>query len=243
MPRITRILEIPGGPRTIVALGLLGTVAALVPFAGACSAPGSAAPATNLNKEDGGGAGTLAPASTPATLPFVVSQNFAPSGFMGDSPTDFNQIKLSSATTQCIARQPGAVGSCYTLSWTPTLLSGQKSAWVGVYWQYPTNNWGAMTGRPIAPGATKITFTAAGAAGGEQVEFIAGGVNTVGDAGLPNSDSFTANTTATLTTSWASYEIPLTGDMYTDVIGGFAWSITTSSTTPITFYIDNIEWE
>jgi hypothetical protein len=169
---------------------------------------------------------------------------FVPSGFMGDSPADFNSIKMSSDSSLCIPRQPGAQGSCYTISWTPTLLAGAKSAWVGVYWQYPSNNWGAKPGKAIAPGASKVTFTAAGAAGGEQVEFLVGGVNTTGGtAGLTYADTFTANVQATLTTSWTRYEVSLAGDTYASVIGGFAWSITTSSTTPVTFYIDDIEWE
>jgi hypothetical protein len=228
----------------VAALGFAGAVAALASFTGACSAPGSTAPASAGGDNDGGGAGgTLAPDNGPVSLPFVVSTEFAPSGFMGDSPTDFNQVKLSSATAACIARQAGAQGNCYTVSWAPTFLSGQKSAWVGVYWQYPSDNWGAKVGRPIAAGATKVTFVAAGAAGGEQVNFIVGGVNTSGDAGLPNSDSFMSNTEATLTTSWAPYEVSLVGDTYSSVIGGFAWSVTTTSTTPVAFYIDNIEWE
>jgi len=163
---------------------------------------------------------------------------------MGDAPTDFNAIKMSADATQCLTRQPGAVGSCYTINWTPTPISGSKSAWVGVYWQYPSNNWGAKPGKTVNPGATKVTFTAAGAAGGEQVEFLVGGVNVSGgNAALTNADTFTSNTTATLTQAWAPYEISLSGDSYESVIGGFAWTITTSSTTPVTFYIDNIEWE
>ncbi len=118
------------------------------------------------------------------------------------------------------------------------------SAWVGVYWQYPSNNWGAKSGRIVAPGATKVTFSAAGAAGGEAVEFLVGGVNVSGGtAALTNADSFTAKTDATLTTSWAPYEVSLAGTSYSSVIGGFAWSITTSSKTPVTFYVDDIEWE
>jgi hypothetical protein len=163
---------------------------------------------------------------------------------MGDSPADFNAVMMSSDASKCLPRQSGAKGACYTISWTPTPLAGQKSAWVGVYWQYPSNNWGAKPGKSVASGASKVTFSAAGAAGGEQVQFIVGGVNTSGgNASLPYADTFTAHTAATLTTSWTSYEVSLAGDSYSSVIGAFAWSITTSSTTPITFYIDDIEWE
>jgi hypothetical protein len=207
----------------------------------ACSAPGS------------DGNGTLLPASTvdaaaasgPVSLPFTVSDDFQPTGFMGDSPADFNAITMSSDSSQCPARVSGAVGVCYSVQWTPLIASGQSSAWVGVYWQYPGNNWGAQPGRAVQPGATKVTFAAAGAAGGEQIEFIVGGVNVgpaTGDGGLPNADSFKASKLVTLTKGWSTYEIPLTGDEYQKVIGGFAWSITAASATPIAFYVDDVQW-
>ena len=228
------------GPYRFVAATLFVAAAA------ACSAPGSSPPAGAASGSGSGGSssgGTTAPTG-PVALPFVVSDDFVPSGFMGDSPADFDAVKMSSDSTKCIARQAGAKGACYSIAWTPAPLSGAKSAWVGVYWQYPSNNWGAKAGKAIAGGATKVSFSAAGAAGGEQVTFLVGGVNTSGGtAGLTYADTFTANTQETLTTSWTRYEIPLTGDSYTSVIGGFAWSITTSATTPISFYIDDIEWE
>ena len=162
---------------------------------------------------------------------------------MGDAPTDFNAVKMTSDSALCPTRQAGAKGACYKITWTPTRVGDASTAWVGVYWQYPSNNWGAKAGKTIAAGATKVTFLAAGAAGGEGVEFLAGGVNTSGGPGLTYADTFSAKTDATLTTSWAPYEISLSGDSYSSVIGAFAWSITTSSTSPITFYVDNIEWE
>jgi hypothetical protein len=218
-------------------------VAAALPLGPlACSAPGS----------DGGG--TLAPVSTydaaaasgPVAVPFTVSDDFQPTGFMGDSPDDFNAITMSSDASQCPARVSGAVGACYSIQWTPQISAGATSAWVGVYWQYPANNWGVLAGRAIQAGATKVTFAAAGAAGGEQVDFLVGGVNnppsSPADAGLTHADSFRATKTVTLTKGWATYEVPLTGDTYESVIGGFAWSITASSTTPISFYVDDIQW-
>jgi hypothetical protein len=141
----------------------------------------------------------------------------------------------------------GAVGTCYSVAWTPIIGAGNSSAWVGVYWQYPGNNWGGVQGRPINAGASKVTFAAMAdlSDGGSalQVEFIAGGIKPTADAGLAYSDSFKATTTVTLTGAWATYSIPLTGDQYSDVIGAFAWSITTYSASPITFYLDDIQWE
>jgi len=214
---------------------------ALLLGSAACAAPGST--------EDGDPPPQLdaSASSGPTAVPFTVSNEFQPTGFMGDSPADFNAITMSSDSSQCPApRVSGAVGVCYSISWTPLLVSGTPSAWVGVYWQYPANNWGAMPGRSIGAGAGKVTFAAVGAAGGEGVQFLVGGINTTpgaSDAGLSYSDSFKASKLVTLTNSWATYEIPLSGDDYMQVIGGFAWSITASSATPITFYVDDIQWE
>lgn len=209
-------------------------------MAAACSAPGS-------------GSGSPPPpppmdASTgPLALPLTVSSDFQPTGFMGDTPADFQNIMMSSDSSQCPApRVAGAVGACYSVQWTPVVSMGASSAWVGVYWQYPANNWGALPGRSIQSGATKVTFAAAGAAGGEEVEFLVGGMNTTpssADAGLSYSDSFKATTMVTLTKDWQTYEIPLTGDQYQSVLGGFAWTITTTSTAPTAFYVDDIQWE
>ena len=230
MPRLT-----PG--QKIVTATVLAAVAS------ACSAPGSAPPAgatgTNGNGSSGG---TVAPTG-PLTLPFVVSDTFAPSGFMGDAPTDFNAVKMTSDSAHCPPRQAGAKGACYKITWTPTRVPDASTAWVGVYWQYPSNNWGAKAGKAIVAGATKVTFLAAGTTGTEQVQFLAGGVNATGGPGLTYADTFSAHMDASLTTTWAPYEISLSGDSYSSVIGAFAWSITTSSTSPVTFYVDNIQWE
>jgi hypothetical protein len=217
-----------------IVAGILGILAG-------CSAPGSTPPASTHGSSGG-------PPDTsdggPISIPFVVSDQFVPSGFMGDSPTDFNGIKMSADSTACPTRAPDAKGACYAITWTPAFVPDASSAWVGVYWQYPSNNWGAQPGKPVSPGATKVSFYAIGAKGGEQIQFLAGGVNVAGsNPALTYADTFSASTQVTLTTSWQQYEVPLTGDTYSSVIGAFAWSITTTSTDPIAFYVDDIEWE
>jgi hypothetical protein len=205
---------------------------------GACSAPGSTSKG-NLRPPDTD-AGT-----TPTAVPFTVSDQFQPTGFMGDTPADFGAITMSSDSTKCPSpRVSGAQGVCYGITWAPVMSARASTAWVGVYWQYPADNWGAEVGLPVVAGATKVSFAAVGAVGGEQVQFIVGGIDGKGsDAGLPYADTFKASKLVTLTNAWATYEIPLAGDAYTDVLGGFAWSITASSTSPITFYVDDIQWE
>ncbi len=177
-------------------------------------------------------------------LPFHVSDEFIASGFMGDSQAARDGIQLSSAATDCLTpRAPGAGGDCYRVGWTVNVAAG-AATWAGVYWQSPANNWGAKPGKRIAAGATKVSFYAAGAAGGEKIQFCAGGVNTKGaDPSLTHRDKFVSQPPAfTLTTAWTKYEIPLTGATYDEVLGGFCWvaSATTSGTT--TFYIDDVQW-
>jgi hypothetical protein len=219
--------------------------ATFVAAVAACSAPGSTPPPGGA--PNNGSSGTNPNSSQdagPVSLPFVVSDEFFPSGFMGDSPTDFNAIQASSDASKCPARVAGAVGSCYSFTWTPQRVGDAGSSWVGVYWQYPSNNWGAQPGLSIKPGATKVTFTAAAKTDGVVAKFISGGVNyPIPTAGIANADTYESDISPTLTTSWQPFEISLSGDSYTSVIGGFAWSITTSSTDPITFYVDNIQWE
>lgn len=235
--------------RTII--GSAGYAGMLFLAAAGCVAvaPGCSAPGSSDNSSTPPPAAIDAAVATgPVSLPFTVSDDFQPTGFMGDTPADFNAIAMSSDSSECpTPRVSGAVGACYSIQWTPVMSSGASSAWVGVYWQYPANNWGTLAGRQVQAGATKVTFAAVGAAGGEQVTFIAGGINTTPsatDAGLSFADSFKATKVVTLTNQWATYEIPLTSaDDYTSVIGAFAWSITTYTSSPISFYVDDIAWE
>jgi hypothetical protein len=212
---------------------------------GACSAGDSGSGAQSGTKPGPSADAAAATPAGPVALPFLLSDEFAPSGYMGDSTDDFGAITMSKDGADCKApRAAGAAGDCYSVTWHPVLASGAPSAWVGVYWQYPANNWGAKAGKAIAAGATKVTFQAVGAAGGESVRFVVGGVNTKGsDATLPNKDAFEAGLDVTLTPAWSRYEIPLTDATYDTVIGGFAWVAKATAASPVTFYVDDIRWE
>jgi hypothetical protein len=177
-------------------------------------------------------------------LPFSVSDEFAPSGFMGYSPEVVAGIKMSKALTDCKTPRPAdAVGDCYKASFDAVVAS--NPVWAGVFWQSPTDNWGKKPGRPIAPGATKVTFYAAGAVGGEKIEFKVGGININGsDSTLPYRDKFQANIPAvTLTTDFQKYEISLEGAQYDEVLGGFCWVTAAAASGNTTFYLDGIRWE
>jgi hypothetical protein len=174
-----------------------------------------------------------------------VSDQFVPTGFMGDSQASMAALTLAHDATTCKSpRQTGAGGDCFTAKWTPTLADG-GAAWAGVYWQSPANNWGAKPGKPIAPGATKVSFYAAGALGGETIQVSVGGINNgAATATLPYGDTFSIKQPAiTLTTAWTHYEVPLTGATYTSVLGGFCWVLSATGSESVTFYVDDVKWE
>ncbi len=228
------------GRASRLALGLGGAVAMGL-LVSACAAPGT----NDYNPPplpEGGGVDASA---GPVQLPFVVSEQFEPTGAMGDSPTNIMGVSISSDSSQCLQpRVSGAQGTCFTFAWKPVILPMQTSAWAGLYWQYPGGNWGMQAGLPIQPGATKVTFAAAGVQGGEQVQFIVGGINTTAsDAGLAHADTFKATKLVTLTKAWQKVEIPLNGAKYSDVLGGFAWAITAGGTGRLSFYLDDIQWQ
>jgi hypothetical protein len=99
--------------------------------------------------------------------------------------------------------------------------------WGGVYWQYPVNNWGPLPGKNIEPGATRVTFYAAGNKGGEVVDFLAGGI-----VGGPCPDFPAVHLIVSLTTTMTQYSIDLSGITYTSVIGAFAWAAGPGLTVP-----------
>jgi hypothetical protein len=178
-------------------------------------------------------------------LPFVVDAYFVPTGYMGDA---VHPGAVTVETTGCkLPRPAGARGNCYKITYRPQPpLTAGNPAWAGVYWLSPQDNWGQKPGRRIQPGATAVTFYAAGATGTESVAFRAGGVQ---DAMFSYQDTFRVEQSFTLSTSLMPYALDLSGQAYDAVIGGFAWTIVTfdaaswaPGAAPIVFYIDDIEW-
>lgn len=177
------------------------------------------------------------PHDGPQTLPFTVSDYFAPSGYMGDGATTPTALVVQ--TTDCKQPRPStAAGDCYRVTYTPA-----AQRWAGMYWQYPENNWGTSPGKLVETGASRVTFYAAGAIGGEVLQFLAGGEN---DARLPYHDEFKAMTTITLTPVLTQYQIDIAGRTYeSGVLGAFAWTFAApeGSRTPLELYLDTIRWE
>jgi hypothetical protein len=195
-----------------------------------------------VSEDTGTGAGYDAASSVPpVALPFYVSDQFIASGYEGD----YNGLTVSQDPTKCkTPRTTGAGGLCYSATWVPK-IGDAGSDWTGVYWQAPANNWGSKPGKSITPGATKVTFYAAGAVGGEILQISVGGINVSGaTASLPYLDTFTVDAPAiTLTTAWTQYTVSLTGATYTSVIGGFCFVTKAITDTSESFYIDDIQWQ
>src|SRR5262249_13961927 len=130
-------------------------------------------------------------------------------------------------------------GICHQVTYAPPASGGK--GWAGVYWQYPANNWGTKPGYPMPPGAKKVSFFAKGAKGGEKVTFLAGGI---APSGSPHTDGVSAKTDLTLTADWAPYSIDISGQIYTEVLGGFGWTMVgTDAATSGSFFVDDIRWE
>jgi hypothetical protein len=165
------------------------------------------------------------PATGPSTLPFAVDDWFGPSGYMGDgeSPGGIKDVEV------CASPRPDTwIGNCHQFTWTP----GVKM-WAGVFWQGPDHNWGDMLGLTMPTGATKVTFEAWGAVGGEVVSF---------GVGMKSVDGFEAKLEkVTLNATPTQYTIDLSGASYGRVVGGFSWAAD-MSTVPVTFNVDDIRW-
>jgi len=179
-----------------------------------------------------------------------VDDHFTASGYFAgpDFPTDpVPMPNIAGITeTSCETRPDnpnGHAGVCHKWSFQAQKLGTDGSAWAGVFWQTPANNWGAAPGVNVAPGATKVRFRAWGAVGGEEVTFSVGGIGgslCADDINLGNG----GGSRVTLTTTPTEYEVDFLGQTYLrSAIGGFIWSVAATSTeTILTFYVDDIQW-
>jgi hypothetical protein len=174
------------------------------------------------------------PPVEPVPVPFAVSDYYSPDGFWGDGET----FGFMDVQRVCPDRPAEAQGDCYTVTYRP----GPKR-YGGIFWQYPHNNWGFERGRQIAAGATRITFTVKGAAGGEVVGFSAGQPGK-----LAHADGFSLSTQkATLGTAWAPQEMLLRGEPYNGkdgLLGAFEVVFEAPPGDGATvFYLTDIRWQ
>ena len=161
-----------------------------------------------------------------------VTNLFYASGWMGD----WGDIKLDTASTN----NPHSTPLCIKITYSAA--GSQGNEWAGLYWQYPTNNWGDKTGGRDLTGVTKLTFWARGEIGGEKGEFKVGGIS----GQFPDSIQPAVTTepaVVTLSAQWQQYTIDLTGKDLSHVVGGFTW-VTNTDQNPngCTFYLDDLQF-
>jgi len=156
--------------------------------------------------------------------------HYIPAGYMGD----YSDIKIEAASFD----NPHGGTTCIKVTYSNAVSQGAR--WAGLYWQSPANNWGDRKGGFDLTGATKLTFWARGANGGERVEeFKMGGITGL----YPDSD-IAGIGPVMLTTDWQKYEIDLNGKDLSYISGGFCWG-TNIDVNPdgATFYLDDIKYE
>lgn len=168
------------------------------------------------------------------SFPFVIyedgaSKYYYATGWMGD----YGDLKLN----QSDRTEPVRGKSCMKFVYTAKKM--QNKGWVGVYWQNPMNNWGAIKGGYNLTGAGKLVFWARGENGGESVEIKMGGLS-----GGAYSDTATASAGGLkLTKEWKQYSIDLTGTDLSRIIGGFCVLLNSlASPNGCVFYIDDISY-
>jgi hypothetical protein len=159
-----------------------------------------------------------------------VNNHFIPSGWMGD----YSDMKIDSASKE----DPYLGDTCVKIIYSGKCSQGAR--WAGMYWQQPANNWGAVDAGFDLSKATKLTFWARGAKGGERIEeFKIGGL--MGE--FSDSDS-AAIGPVILNKEWTQYTIDLKGKDMSYIIGGFCWSTNVDNNPEgATFYLDEIKYE
>jgi hypothetical protein len=109
----------------------------------------------------------------------------------------------------------------------------------GIAAQDPPNDWGDQPGGFNLAGASKLTFWARGEQGGETVTFKLG----VLGADKKYSDSDHAELPdVQLTKDWKQYTIDLSGRNLARIKTGFVWVLAANGA-PVTFYLDDIQYE
>jgi hypothetical protein len=178
-------------------------------------------------------------------MPFYVyadsrtpKNHFIPSGWMPGVDTA-KDLKIDSKSKD----NPYLGETCIKLQYKDNSGNG----WAGIYWQNPANNWGDVDGGFDLSKATKLTFWARGAKGGENIQtFKSGGLI------KEYADSDAAEIgPVILTNEWKQYTIDLAGKDMSYIFGGFSWSTNMESQAPeslddnggITFYLDEIKYE
>lgn len=177
-------------------------------------------------------------------LPFLVSEEFTPSGFMGDGELD-DVVTMEVDNDKCHVRAADSRGSCFRFDYHAP-ASG-SIGWGGVYFQAPPNNWGDLPGKRVAQGAKQLRLKAAGLTGTELATFTMAGLTGTDANGdpYPNADTFKGTKSFSLTTDFVEYVVPVPANAtYDRVLGAFAWSLLAPADhSPVAIFLDDIRWE
>jgi len=173
----------------------------------------------------------------PQNVPFYVyadknsvNNHFIPSGFMGD----YGDMKYDGAWKE----NPYSGSTCIKIHYCACAYQGAR--WAGIYWQNPANNWGNVDGGYDLSKATKLTFWARGAKGGERIEeFKVGGIT----GAHTDSDEVSIGPIL-LNKEWTQYTIDLKDRNMSYIISGFCW-VANADNKPEGFdiYLDEIKFE
>ncbi len=163
-----------------------------------------------------------------ATLPATIFADGAealwvPSGYMGET----SAIEMDAESKD----SPHSGATCLKVAYT------KSEGWGGVVWQHPANDWGSEPGGFDVSGASKLTFWARGADGGEIIKF---GFGVIG-ADKPYADTAKKELKVTLTKAWTEYTIDVSGLNLSRVKTGFMWVIGGAGK-PVNFFIDDASW-
>jgi hypothetical protein len=170
------------------------------------------------------------PAAPKAALPLVIfgpgqsDMPYVPSGWMGNA-------SAIGYAGDC-AVNPHSGKTCIKLDYR------QPGEWGGMVWQSPENDWGDKPGGYNLTSARKLSFWARGENGGEKVDFSYGGIH----KNKPFFDTSEGKVGVELTKEWTQYSIDLAGKDLSCIKTGFGWSLRGAGK-PITFYLDDIQYE
>lgn len=170
-------------------------------------------------------------AARKAKLPYTVYDEgetqkvFVPSGYMGNAKDVAMDLNCS--------EKPHGGKHCIKAEYRTT------TAWGGVLWQSPPDDWlGKRPGGLDFSGADRLEFWVRGAVGGEQVNFVLGGV---GGSNLYRDTAKAELSKVILTSKWEKKTISLKGKDLSRIKTVFGWSLAGQSN-PVTFYIDDIRF-
>ncbi|MFC1500926.1 hypothetical protein ACFL58_00555 [Elusimicrobiota bacterium] len=155
--------------------------------------------------------------------------HFFPTGWMGD----YGDLRVNPGYTAKVHSGQTSFQIQYNAR------MAQNAGWVGMYWQYPANNWGNRSGYNLT-GARKLTFWACGERGGEILSEIKMG----GISGEFGDSDFSSIGPIELSDKWQKYTINLANRDLTNVIGGFCFAAAKDDNpNGFTIYFDDIIYE